>query len=119
ISLNPFIIATEQGFVCREKTNNSIGRIKCFWGNFGVIVRAYAYILALGAEGLKRVGQIAVLNANYLRVLLKEKYHLPYDRICQHEFVLSDRGIENNITTEDIAKRILDYGLYGKKLEVE
>ncbi|GAH95058.1 unnamed protein product, partial [marine sediment metagenome] len=80
---------------------------------FGVIVRAYAYILALGAEGLKRVGQIAVLNANYLRVLLKEKYHLPYDRICQHEFVLSDRGIENNITTEDIAKRILDYGLYA------
>ena len=109
----PSIIATEQGFVCREKTNNSIGRIKCFWGNFGVIVRAYAYILALGAEGLKRVGQIAVLNANYLRVLLKEKYHLPYDRICQHEFVLSDRGIENNITTEDIAKRILDYGLYA------
>jgi len=109
----PHIIATKQGFVCREKTNNSIGRIKCFWGNFGVIVRAYAYILALGAEGLKRVGQIAVLNANYLRVLLKEKYHLPYDRICQHEFVLSDRGIENNITTEDIAKRILDYGLYA------
>jgi len=110
---DPSIIAAEQGFVCREKTNNSIGRIKCFWGNFGVIVRAYAYILALGAEGLKRVGQIAVLNANYLRVLLKEKYHLPYDRICQHEFVLSDRGIENDITTEDIAKRILDYGLYA------
>lgn len=110
---DPSIIATEQGFVCREKTNNSIGRIKCFWGNFGVIVRAYAYILALGAEGLKRVGQIAVLNANYLRVLLKEKYHLPYDRICQHEFVLSDRGIENDITTEDIAKRILDYGKYA------
>lgn len=110
---DPSIIPTEQGFVCREKTNNSIGRIKCFWGNFGVIVRAYAYILALGAEGLKRVGQIAVLNANYLRVLLKEKYHLPFDRICQHEFVLSDRGIENDITTEDIAKRILDYGLYA------
>lgn len=110
---DPSIIATEQGFVCREKTNNSIGRIKCFWGNFGVIIRAYAYILALGAEGLKRVGQISVLNANYLRVFLKEKYHLPYDRICQHEFVLSDRGIENNVTTEDIAKRILDYGLYA------
>jgi len=109
----PCIVSSKEGFICRTNTEESIGRIKAFWGNFGIIVRAYAYILALGAEGLKRVGQIAVLNANYLRVLLQEKYHLPFNRICQHEFVLSDRGIPNDITTEDIAKRILDFGVYS------
>ncbi|MCK4480136.1 MAG: aminomethyl-transferring glycine dehydrogenase subunit GcvPB [Candidatus Lokiarchaeota archaeon] len=109
----PCLISTEKGIVCRENDNKSIGRIKAFWGNFGVIVRAYAYILALGSEGLKKVGQIAVLNANYLRILLQQKYKLPYNRICQHEFVLSDQGIPNDITTEDIAKRILDYGIYA------
>ena len=109
----PCLISTGEGIVCKENNSESIGRIKAFWGNFGVIVRAYAYILALGADGLKRVGQIAVLNANYLRVLLQQKYDLPYNRICQHEFVLSDRGMPNGVTTEDIAKRILDYGIYA------
>ncbi|MFX1568789.1 MAG: aminomethyl-transferring glycine dehydrogenase subunit GcvPB [Promethearchaeota archaeon] len=109
----PCLISTAQGVICSEHNDNSIGRIRAFWGNFGIIVRAYAYILALGAEGLRRVGQISVLNANYLRVLLKKNFILPYDRICQHEFVLSDRNIPNEITTEDIAKRILDYGIYA------
>jgi glycine dehydrogenase subunit 2 len=109
----PCIVSTGKDFAFQQNANTSIGRIKCFWGNFGVLVRAYTYILALGAEGLRRVGEISVLNANYLRVLLQENYHLPYDRTCQHEFVLSDRGLPNNITTEDIAKRILDYGLYA------
>jgi glycine dehydrogenase subunit 2 len=109
----PCLISTQDGIVCREDNNNSIGRIKAFWGNFSIIIRAYAYILALGAEGLKRVGQISVLNANYLRVLLKDKYNLPFERICQHEFVLSDRDMPNEITTEDIAKRILDHGIYA------
>jgi len=107
------LISTEQGIVCREKNDNSIGRIKAFWGNFGVIIRAYAYILALGAEGLKKVAQIAVLNANYLKVQLQQKYYLPYNRACQHEFVLSDQAMPNNVTTEDIAKRILDFGIYA------
>ncbi|MFX1375473.1 MAG: aminomethyl-transferring glycine dehydrogenase subunit GcvPB [Promethearchaeota archaeon] len=109
----PCIISTQNGVTCREYSDKSIGRIKSFWGNFGIIVRAYAYILALGYEGLKRVGQMAVLNANYLRVLLQKKYFLPFNRICQHEFVISDRNMPNNITTEDIAKRILDYGIYA------
>jgi glycine dehydrogenase subunit 2 len=109
----PCLISTDEGIVCKENNDKSIGRIKAFWGNFGVIVKAYAYILALGAEGLKRVGQISVLNANYLRVLLQKNYHLPFNRICQHEFVLSDRGMPNEITTEDIAKRILDHGIYA------
>ncbi|MFX0028292.1 MAG: aminomethyl-transferring glycine dehydrogenase subunit GcvPB [Candidatus Hermodarchaeota archaeon] len=109
----PCIISTKNGLVCRSTNDNSIGRIKAFWGNFGIIIRAYAYILALGCEGLKKVGQMAVLNANYLRVLLQKKYFLPFNRICQHEFVISDRNMPNNITTEDIAKRILDYGIYA------
>ncbi|MFW9824965.1 MAG: aminomethyl-transferring glycine dehydrogenase subunit GcvPB [Candidatus Thorarchaeota archaeon] len=109
----PCIISTQQGFICQKNSEKSIGRIKAFWGNFGIVVRAYAYILALGAEGLKRVGCISVLNANYLRVLLQKKYILPYNQTCQHEFVITDRNLPNGITAEDIAKRILDYGIYA------
>ncbi len=109
----PCIISTNDGIVCEQNNNKSIGRIKAFWGNFEVILRAYTYILSLGAEGLKRVGQIAVLNANYLKSLLQKKYELPYNRRCQHEFVLSDKNLPNDITTEDVAKRILDYGYYA------
>ncbi|MBY8984999.1 MAG: aminomethyl-transferring glycine dehydrogenase subunit GcvPB [Candidatus Lokiarchaeota archaeon] len=109
----PCIISTEKGLACQESNTNSIGRIKAFWGNFGIIIRAYAYILALGAEGLRRVGCISVLNANYLRVILQNKYFLPYDRTCQHEFVINDRNLPNDVTAEDVAKRILDYGIYA------
>ncbi|MCJ7648832.1 MAG: aminomethyl-transferring glycine dehydrogenase subunit GcvPB [Candidatus Lokiarchaeota archaeon] len=109
----PCLISNKDGIICVERNNNSIGRIKAFWGNFGIILRAYSYILALGAKGLSKVGRISVLNANYLRHKLKKRYHLPYDRTCKHEFVLSDKGIPNDITTEDIAKRILDYGVYA------
>ena len=108
----PCIISTKNGIVCTNDNTHSIGRIKAFWGNFGIILRAYVYILSLGAEGLKRVGQIAVLNANYLRYQLQKKYNLPFNRMCQHEFVLSDKDMPNEITTEDVAKRILDYGFY-------
>ena len=109
----PCFISNKSGFEYKNNLETSIGRIKCFWGNFGVLIKAYAYLLALGAQGLRRVGECSVLNANYLRVQLQKKYNLPYNRICQHEFVLSDKNLPNDITTEDIAKRILDYGIYA------
>ncbi len=88
------------------------GRVRTFYGNFGIYLRAYCYILALGDE-LRRVAERAVLNANYLRISLKEFFDLPYDRICMHEFVLSQKNLPNEITTEDIAKRLLDYGVHS------
>jgi len=92
----------------------SIGRVKSFSGNFGVLVRAYAYILALGGDGLKAASEQAVLSANYLKEKLKGAYDLPYDRACMHEFVLSGarQRKANGIRTLDIAKRLLDHGVH-------
>jgi len=91
----------------------SIGRIANFYGNFGVMVKAYAYIRSLGAEGLKEVSENAVLNANYLKERLKPYYYLPYDRTCMHEVVFSGKRQKvKGVHTLDIAKRLLDYGLH-------
>ena len=87
---------------------NSIGKVKAFWGNFGVLVRAYAYILMTG-KNLKKVSEDAVLNANYLKEKLKGFYDLPYDYPCMHEFVLSgDKQKEQGVSTLWIAKRLMD-----------
>jgi glycine dehydrogenase subunit 2 len=93
---------------------DSIGRVKSFHGNFGVLVRAYAYIRLLGSEGLKRTSQIAVLNANYLQEKLKGKYNLDYDTRCMHEFVLSaDRQKEEyGVNAKDIDKALIDKGIH-------
>jgi glycine dehydrogenase subunit 2 len=92
---------------------DSIGYIAPFYGNFGVIVKAYAYILALGQEGLRRVADMAVLNANYLLARLKERYEVPYDRLCMHEFVLSaNRQAEHGIRALDVAKALIDRGYH-------
>jgi glycine dehydrogenase subunit 2 len=97
----------------------SIGRLRGFQGNYGVFVRAYAYILSLGADGLQEASETAVLNANYLLAKLKElgvDEHLPpaYDRLCMHEFVLSGAPMKRNlkIRTLDLAKRLLDHGYH-------
>ena len=76
-------------------------------------MKAYAYIRSLGAAGLKEVSENAVLNANYLLSKLKQYYDLPYQRLCKHEFVLSDAGFPNGVTANDIAKRILDAGYHA------
>jgi glycine dehydrogenase len=91
----------------------SIGRVGLFHGNFGVMVRAYAYIRTLGAVGLREVSDNAVLNANYVLARLRGAYRLPYDRRCMHEVVLSgSRQKAKGVKTLDIAKRLIDYGFH-------
>ncbi|HWQ76285.1 MAG TPA: aminomethyl-transferring glycine dehydrogenase subunit GcvPB [Syntrophomonas sp.] len=92
----------------------SLGRVKEFFGNFGVIVKAYCYILTLGGEGLRSASEHAVLNANYLRHHLAEDYHIPFNRLCKHEFVATSRKQmeETHVSTLDIAKRLMDFGYH-------
>jgi glycine dehydrogenase subunit 2 len=89
----------------------SIGRMKSFYGNFGVLVRAYVYVRMLGAEGLRRMSETAVLNANYLKKLVERVYDVPYKRRCMHEFVA--RGdVAEAVHTIDVAKRLIDLGFH-------
>lgn len=110
----PVVIKEGDKYVFDYNLPKSIGKVKSFYGNFGVIVKAYAYILALGAEGLKEAAEQAVLNANYLRQQLKKDYHIPFDRLCKHEFIATAKRQvdENGVTTMDIAKRLTDYGFH-------
>ena len=92
---------------------DTIGRMHTFYGHFGVMVRAFAYILSMGGDGLKRASQLAVLNANYIKESLKTTLDLPYDRPCMHECVFTDKSIQgHHVTTMDMAKRLLDYGFH-------
>jgi glycine dehydrogenase subunit 2 len=106
----PKVVKNKNGsFSLIENKPKSIGRIAPFYGNFGVILKAYAYILLLGKEGLIKVSEGAVLNANYCLAQLKNAYQLPYDRICMHEFVLSaSRQLKNGVRALDIAKFLID-----------
>ena len=92
----------------------SIGKVHAFWGNFLVCVRAYAYIRQLGAEGLREVSEMAVLNANYVLAGLADTYDVPYPGRCMHECVLAAITIqqEHGVRTWDIAKRLMDYGFH-------
>jgi glycine dehydrogenase subunit 2 len=92
----------------------SIGRMRSFYGNFGMLARAFAYILAMGGDGLTQVTCMAVLSANYIRRRLEGTYQLAYPGVCMHECVFSDKGFEAlGVKTLDIAKRLLDYGFYA------
>ncbi|HPC33838.1 MAG TPA: aminomethyl-transferring glycine dehydrogenase subunit GcvPB [Syntrophales bacterium] len=110
----PRVVRTEAGFVWSYDHPDAIGRVRTFFGNFNVMVKAYAYIRALGPAGLKRVAEIAVLNANYIQARLKPYFDLPYERPCMHECVFSGtRQVrESGVHTSDIAKRLLDYGYH-------
>ena len=91
----------------------SIGQVQAHMGNFGNLVRAYTYIRSLGAEGLREIADVAVLNANYLRVKLQDVYDLPHDRICMHEVVFSGRRQKaKGVRTLDIVKRLIDFGFH-------
>jgi glycine dehydrogenase subunit 2 len=101
------------GYVLSSEHPRSIGRVKAFYGHFGVLVRAYTYLLSLGAGGLREATEAAVINANYLRQSLKDVYHLPYDRTCKHECVFADRDqARYGVQALDIAKRLMDYGFH-------
>lgn len=110
----PVVIEQNGRYLLDYNLPQSIGRVKAFYGNFGVVVKAYTYLRALGGEGLKQVSEFAVLNANYLMARLSGHLRIPYPRVCMHEFVasppkdLKERGIK----TLDIAKRLLDYGYH-------
>ena len=96
-----------------QQPPKSVGRVKSFWGNFGMLVRAWAYIRTLGAAGLREVSENAVLNANYLRVKLQGTYPVAYDRTCMHEVVLKGQLREAPAAkTLDIAKRLIDFGFH-------
>ncbi len=97
-----------------ESGKRSIGRVHGFYGNVGVLVRAYVYIRTLGREGLIRTSRAAIINANYLRKRLAETFPVPFDEHCLHEFVASLKPLKaSGVTAWDAAKRLLDYGFYA------
>lgn len=109
----PRVIEKNGVYVLSEDFSESIGSLHTFYGNFGVMVKAYSYILSMGPNNLKKASQLAVLNANYIKERLKGTFHLPYDRPCMHECVFSDKFQRTyRITTLDMAKRLMDYGFH-------
>lgn len=109
----PVITKVGEEYVFDYDRPLSIGRVKPYYGNFGINVRAYTYIRSMGPDGLKAVTENAVLNANYMMRRLAEYYDLPFDRHCKHEFVLSGRRQKKlGVRTLDIAKRLLDFGYH-------
>jgi len=109
----PTIAKSEGGLALDFDRPDSIGRLRTFWGNFGMWVRAYALIREWGPEGVRRAGQLAVLNANYLRKLLEPHYYLPFKADSLHEVVFSDKNQkEYGVSALDIAKRLIDHGFH-------
>ncbi len=113
VAIDPERSEGDDPFFALINPPKSIGRVKSFYGHFGVMVRAYTYIRMLGAEGLRRVAEYAVLNGNYLMSQIKDVYHVPYDRTCMHEFVCEGRFPDApGVRALDIAKRLIDYGFH-------
>jgi glycine dehydrogenase subunit 2 len=109
----PRVINKNGKYELSENFPDSIGKVHAFYGNVGVMIRSYSYILSMGPAGLKKASQLAVLNAAYIKENLKGTFHLPYDRPCMHECVFSDKLQEPyKVTTLDIVKRLMDYGFH-------
>lgn len=109
----PVVEKHENAFSLNYDRPDSIGKVKSFYGNFNVMVKAYAYVLSMGAQGLKKASEMAVLNANYIKARLKDHYDLPIDSVCKHEFVLAGLPKDRKeVPTLDVAKRLLDYGYH-------
>ena len=110
----PMIDKVDNEYTLNFGTDDSIGRIHTFFGNFGILVRAWVYIRSLGEEGLKEMTKMAILNANYLKVRLQDKYEVPFSEGTMHEFVASGlKQKERGIKVLDIAKSLLDYGYHA------
>ncbi|TFH60375.1 MAG: aminomethyl-transferring glycine dehydrogenase subunit GcvPB, partial [Candidatus Zixiibacteriota bacterium] len=110
----PVVCKNEKQYYFDYDRPLSIGRLHAFYGNFSMMVRAYTYILMHGGKGLREVSEAAIINANYLKERLRKRYKLPYDFVCQHEFVLSgDIQKKLGVKTSDIAKRLLDFGVHA------
>ncbi len=110
----PIIVKDGDKYKLDYDRPKSIGKLKTAYGNFLVLMRAYSYILYHGRDGLKRVSEMAVLNARYIKKHLKEHYHLGFSGLCMHEFVISIRELKkaDGITAFDVAKRLTDYGIH-------
>ncbi|WP_152392650.1 aminomethyl-transferring glycine dehydrogenase subunit GcvPB [Paenibacillus guangzhouensis] len=110
----PIVGQREDGsYYLDDNIPQSIGRVKAYYGNFGILVRAYTYIRTYGPEGLRQVSENAVLNANYMMHRLAPYYEIPYPGVCKHEFVMSGKSFkEYGVRTLDIAKRLLDFGYH-------
>jgi glycine dehydrogenase subunit 2 len=110
---SPRAVRTESGYAMVRVGDHSIGRLHAFHGNYSVLIRAYGYVLSMGAANLKKASQLAVLNANYVKACLKDVLHLPYDSACMHECVFSDKYLQKHkVMTIDLAKRLIDYGYH-------
>jgi glycine dehydrogenase subunit 2 len=111
----PLVAKDGERFFCDYDRPKSIGRVRSFFGNVGILLRGYAYIRTLGPDGLRQVSENAVLNANYLLSLVKKTYEVPHGDRCMHEFVASARGLkrERKISAMDIGKRLLDFGFHA------
>jgi glycine dehydrogenase subunit 2 len=112
---NPLVVMKQHGYALTTQDDRpaSIGKVRTFLGNFGVLVRAYAYMREMGAPGLKRVSELAVLNANYIKARLAGHYPIPYDRPCMHEVVITTHGIGSDETSNvDVAKALIDRGYH-------
>ncbi|RJQ65300.1 MAG: aminomethyl-transferring glycine dehydrogenase subunit GcvPB, partial [Desulfobacteraceae bacterium] len=109
----PRVVRQGERFLLSDDFPHSIGKLHAFYGNFGILVRAYSYIRSLGADNLAQVSRLAVLAANYIKAGLRGHYHLPYDQPCMHECVFSDKlQALQKVTALDIAKRLIDYGFH-------
>ena len=109
----PRIVKTKDTFELLEHCPKSIGRVRSFFGNFGILVRAYTYIISLGGDGLEELTRMALLNANYIRKKLEKSYQIAYGEPCMHECIFTDRlQHKYGVSTLDIAKRLLDYGFH-------
>ncbi len=109
----PVVVKENETYKLEYDRPDSIGKLGAFYGHFGVMLKAYSYIRMMGAQGLKKSSELAVLNANYVKERLKDTLHLAYDRPCMHEVIFSDKNQkEYHITTMDMAKRLIDYGFH-------